>query len=715
MKPSDLALFRSYGRPAIVGAGTVLAALSTPDVGADLYRSVLHRLREAVPAVQLTRGPRDSAPVVSPNGAVVVFLRAGRSGPAQLYAMPLDGGEPFQLAHHPLGASSVRFAPDGRTIAYLAAVPEPGRYGTTTTDGDGRPASSTGVSDGRRYRPQTADGDSADSGAAPTADEEAPRRITSLSYRTDGRGFTGDRREQIFVLELIGPDGSALPDSAPRQLTGESVAISGPAFTPDGRQLVYSRAVSVDSVRSEIAVIAVDRDEPGRGLAVVTPIGDATAPVVVGQTLFYVGAEFDGIDFAGRTPGLWAVPFAGGTPRRLTDPETVHVDGDVGEPAAWHDDMLVAVLDRGSVSLRAVPIDADRADLRSLPVVLGGRRVVSSFQVSGEQVAAVVGDPSSCGDVVMGDIGSLISAHAPVGHDVTTAGGSRLTDVSAPLRGAGIAAPIEITGSAPDGYPVHGWLMLPPARFPAPHPVLLNVHGGPHGAYGWAVFDEAQMYTARGYAVVLPNPRGSAGYGQTHGRALLGALGVKDADDVLAVLDAALTRDDLDAGRVGVMGGSYGGFMTSWLASHAPGRFVAGVSERAVNSWDSLAGTSDIGYFFVEAYAGSDPKELRAKSPLEFADRITMPLLIIHSEQDWRCPVEQAQRLFVALKSRGHETEMLLFPGEGHELSRSGRPKHRVARFEAILDWWSRHLPVGETAGEPAPVRETAGEPAPAG
>lgn len=202
------------------------------------------------------------------------------------------------------------------------------------------------------------------------------------------------------------------------------------------------------------------------------------------------------------------------------------------------------------------------------------------------------------------------------------------------------------------------------------------------------------MYAAHGYAVVLPNPRGSAGYGQEHGRAIVGALGTVDADDVLALLDAALVREDLDAARVGVMGGSYGGFMTSWLASHAPGRFVAGISERALNAWDSFTGSSDIGYFFTEAYVGPDPQEQRTRSPLQYADEIAIPLLIIHSEQDWRCPIEQAQRLFVALKLRGAPAEMLVFPGEGHELSRSGRPAHRQQRFDAILDWWDRYLPV---------------------
>jgi dipeptidyl aminopeptidase/acylaminoacyl peptidase len=139
------------------------------------------------------------------------------------------------------------------------------------------------------------------------------------------------------------------------------------------------------------------------------------------------------------------------------------------------------------------------------------------------------------------------------------------------------------------------------------------------------------------------------------------------------------------------MGGSHGGFMTTWIAAHHGGRFRAAISERAVNAIESFHGSSDIGSFFPRPLYG--PPEVWAKeSPLTYADRIGVPFLIIHSEEDWRCPVEQAQRLFVALKLRGHEAEMLLFPGEGHELSRSGLPSHRVARFEAVLDWWQRHL-----------------------
>src|SRR6266498_1894211 len=160
-----------------------------------------------------------------------------------------------------------------------------------------------------------------------------------------------------------------------------------------------------------------------------------------------------------------------------------------------------------------------------------------------------------------------------------------------------------------------------------------------------------------------------------------------DSTDLLALLDAALTDPELDGDRAGVLGG----FMTSWLVGHTD-RFRAAISERAVNAFDSFEGSSDIGAMFLEVYVGTDPERVKAQSPLTYADKIQTPMLLIHSEEDWRCPLEQAQRLFVALKRRRAEAEMLVFPAEGHELSRSGLPSHRAARFDAILDWWDRHL-----------------------
>ncbi|HWS58843.1 MAG TPA: prolyl oligopeptidase family serine peptidase, partial [Actinotalea sp.] len=251
-------------------------------------------------------------------------------------------------------------------------------------------------------------------------------------------------------------------------------------------------------------------------------------------------------------------------------------------------------------------------------------------------------------------------------------------------------------------YPVHGWVTAPdPARFgTGPHPVVLMIHGGPFAQYTHEVFDEVQVLAGAGYAVVHGNPRGSAGYGAAHGRAIHRAFGTVDADDVLALLAAALAEPGggLDAARVGVMGGSYGGYLAAWLTTRTD-RFTAAVVERGFLDPVSFVGSSDIGWFFGLEYLGDtgSPRAdaaLAAQSPMAHVGRVRTPTLVIHSEQDWRCPVEQGQRWFVELKRRGVPAELLLFPGEGHELTRSGRPRHRAARFEHVVDWWSRHLPV---------------------
>jgi dipeptidyl aminopeptidase/acylaminoacyl peptidase len=231
--------------------------------------------------------------------------------------------------------------------------------------------------------------------------------------------------------------------------------------------------------------------------------------------------------------------------------------------------------------------------------------------------------------------------------------------------------------------------------------VLLTIHGGPFSQYSWSLFDETQVYVSAGYAVVQCNPRGSSGYGQEHGQVVRGHWGELDAADVLAFLDAALAAPELDDERVGVMGGSYGGYLTTLLIGRTT-RFVAAISERAFTDPVSFVGSSDIGWFFPDQYLGTDPERVRAQSALAHAGAITTPTLVVHSEEDWRCPVEQGARLFVELKRRGVPTELLLFPGEGHELSRSGRPQHRLARFQHVLRWWARWLPTPENSWPPA-------------
>ncbi|MGW0587035.1 S9 family peptidase [Streptosporangium sp. NPDC002607] len=637
MRPEDLALLNVPGSVTRHG-DLLLVDVARPDLEADAYSGSLWRVPQDGPPVRFTFGDRDSAPRISPDGAWVAFLRAGDGSP-QLHVMPTGGGEGQPVTDLPLGAGVPVWAPDSRRIAFVARVAEPGRYGTEEGVG---------------------------------AEAEAPRRITGFRYRTEGIGFTLDRRQSLFVVNAL----ADIP--VPVRLTEGPYDVDSPCWTPDGEHVLVSAPRDLDGESLHTDVYAVPAGG-GAPILAVRSDGSAEHPVALpdGEVL-YLGTEFSGLDAVAHNAGLYRAPLritgetaartvagtAAGT--RLTEEESV--DCEPLPPVPLRDGVLVAVRVRGAVELRLVPSGALDAPLEKLVPVLGERASVKSFTSYGEQVVAVVSTPASPGEVVTPD--------------------GPLTDFSGTL--AGIGPLLEITAVSADGYPVHGWLALPEGE--GPHPVLLNVHGGPFHQHGWAFLDETQVYRGAGYAVVLPNPRGSSGYGQAHGRSVIGALGTVDADDVLALLDAALERPECDAGRVGVMGGSYGGFMTSWLAARHGDRFRAAWSERAVNAWDSFTGSSDIGWYFAEAYCGPDVETQRAMSPLSHADRITLPFAVVHSEEDLRCPVEQAQRMFVALRRNGTPAEFLLFPGEGHELSRGGRPKHRLQRFEAVLEWWSRHL-----------------------
>ncbi|WP_370948535.1 alpha/beta fold hydrolase [Amycolatopsis sp. cg5] len=636
MRPEDIQYLTVPGTPALHG-DLLLAAVSRPDLKSDGYRGGIRRIGLDGSESAWTHGERDSAPAISPDGRWVAFLRteSGSDARPQLHVMPSAGGEARRLTSLALGAGAPVWAPDSRRIAFTARVAELGRYGVPRADGE-------------------------------KAEGESPRRITTLYYRVDDVGFLRDRPQRLFVVDTESGELSTLTDAA--------VDVDDPAWTPDGALLIVSapRDWAVDTARLDLYAIPAAGGEPR---LVTRSSGTAMKPTVAPDgSIWFYGSEFPGNLDVARNNALWVQPSSGGGPRLVTEIETVDGDVAAGPPVIVGDEVYFVVRTRGESQLVAVSRDAAEVPLDKLRVIAGERAAVRAFAVHGSTVAAVISTPSTYGEVV------LLDGAAP----------RVLTDYAKPLRDKGIRPLEELTGVAPDGYPVHGWVVKPEGE--GPHPVILMVHGGPFAPYEWSLFDEAQVCAAAGYAVLLANPRGSSSYGQSHGQSIVNAMGTVDADDLIAFLDAALESPDLDAARVGVMGGSYGGYMTGWLAAHHGSRFRAAWSERAVNAWDSFVGSSDIGWFFAEAYVGPDPEVQRARSPLTYADRIDIPFCVVHSEHDWRCPLEQAQRMYVALKSRGAETEMLLFPGEGHELTRSGNPRHRVERFHAVLDWWNKHL-----------------------
>lgn len=687
MIPADLSLLHAPGTPSLAPDGSfAIVARTAPDLDRDEDTGQLWRVATdgSAPPVRLTRGHRDTDPQISPDGRWVAFLRAEPKGRPQVHVVEAAGGEPVRMTDAALGAQSPRFSPDGGALAFLARVPDAGRY----------------VPDG-------------DPGA------ERPRHITELTYRHDGVGFTHDKRRGLFVVDLPrDPEARCvLPASdgggpAARQVAAGDVDLTSLAWLPDGRHVVAvaaRHAARNEDLRADVVVVdtAPDADPAVR------PLTDADAgstlavadaiPTADGTGLWLLAQDMgpSGRDFVARQTGLYrldlrdvaGVPVADGEPVRLTDDDAV--DLDPGTFAATADGVLVGLLRRGTVALQEWRADGSVRELIGGPVVLSGAAAAPDAGL----VVATVAGPATSGDLHAVDLAAGAPG-APGAADVSAVP-RLLTDWSARLRDTGrVREPVEVTASAPDGYPVHGWVVTPdPVRFGAgPHPTILMIHGGPYAQYTVALFDEVQTLAEAGYAVVYGNPRGAAGYGAVHGSAIRYGFGTVDSDDVLALLDAALADPALDADRVGIMGGSYGGYLTAWLTTRTD-RFVAAIVERGFLDPVSFVGSSDIGWFFGLAYLGDgdtdeDRARVAAQSPMAHVSRVTTPTLVIHSEQDWRCPVEQGQRWFVELKRRGVPAELLLFPGEGHELTRSGRPQHRLLRFEHVLEWWARRLPV---------------------
>ncbi|OIH84209.1 peptidase S9 [Arthrobacter sp. UCD-GKA] len=679
MKPEQLELLTTVSAPSLSpDAGRAVVSASSPSFASDSYVGQLWLLEldGSAPPRRLTRGESDSGPRHSPDGMWIAFLRADAKGVAQLAVVEAAGGEPRVLTERTLGVGDFAWSPDGGSIAFLSRTPEPGRYGSIDDVGAGA---------------------------------EAPRHITTLNYRGDGVGFTGDKVQELFTLDVPGleqepfvrPRGRAahglhkvpggLPEATARALAGQDVA--DPCYSPDGRWIYFAAALHEGhdtDLRSQLYRVPAVGEAPAAPELV---LGAADSPWAYraprfsndGATLFALGQFVgeSGTDFLARQVAVCAMDArATGVREAAVLTDTDAVDYTECEQLVPHGQSGVLALARvrGTGELHLVTAGGNSSVLGSGPQVIHGAASNSAT------IVVSYASPDSPGECAALEGGSL----------------RQLTGFGNALRRqTTLSAPREVSFTAPDGYPVHGWIHLP--QGPGPHPVLLNIHGGPFSQYGPAYFDEAQVYAAAGYTVLQCNPRGSSSYGRAHGTAIRHAMGTVDLQDVMAFLDGACASEpDLDEGRVGVLGGSYGGYLTAWTIAHEH-RFAAALVERGFLDPLSFVGTSDIGWFFADAYTGSDPERVAAQSPMAKIGQVRTPTLVMHSEGDYRCPVEQAQRYYVGLKQRGVPTEFVLFPGESHGLSRGGSPWHRRQRFEAILRWFNRYLPVDGSSNQTAP------------
>lgn len=657
MRPADIQLLHSVGAPTLHPSGArVVAAVGHPDLGSDTNVAQLWEFPLGAGGPRrFTRGRSDRSPRFSPDGRILAFLRA-EGGAPQLHVVDARGGEPIALTDRKLGVVEFAWSPDSRCLAFTARDPDSGRYGTVE-----------GLE----------------------SDAEPPRRITTRTWWSNGLGWSIDRRTQLFVVDVPDLDAEpAYPSAATtespagkpslvpeaRRLTSLDADVACPFFAADGRTVWFIAALHDTrdlDLRSDLHRVPGEGGKPESVTASAPPRDIVAAAFGPDGALWAIASELGptGLDFVGRNYSLYRGTSAGEL-APLTDPEPLNLGAGEG---------LLAFDDRG----RGLVIAEERGRQPLLAVAADG-----TFERLSDADDVVLSVASSAGRIVVAS-----ATAASYGELVQLAPGRRpLTTLGATAGSTGLVIPVEEEHPSADGYPVHGWVAVPPG--PGPHPVLLMIHGGPYTQYGVQLFDETQVYASAGYAVVYGNPRGASGYGQAHGRSIRGRMGTDDLADVLAFLDGAVaSHPELDGSRVGILGGSYGGYLTAWAIAHDQ-RFRAAVVERGFLDPEDFIGTSDIGAFFAEEYTGADAASRRTQSPQAVVDRIRTPTLVLHSELDLRCPLSQATRYYLALKRHGVETELLVFPGEDHDLSRSGRPRHRVQRFDAILDWFGRHMPV---------------------
>lgn len=611
-----------------------------------------------------------SDPRIHPDGERVAFVVTRIDLEADAYRRQIHVHQ--ENEHRPFTAGPIdsfpRWSPDGKYLAFLRATDLKKPIAQVAVMGsDGGEARivtdfALGVEglawspDGgqlcvtaKTHRPELAE----------LSDDERgrlPKRITRFPYRFDGRGWLHDRLRQLWLIDPRG-------EEDPKRLTQGDFDESEPVWHPSGERIAF---VTDRHPRQGL--------EPGADLVEANLEGEVTQLTTRGRlvsvaydekgrlhALGFPGTDYPRLDHLHRVEGEELTDLMAGVDRStpLVQPlPRVIIDGDT----VW-----LLLEDSGRLELQTIDRDGNAT------IQTGGDRQVTAFDRHPDgRTVAVVTSPTNPGVLVELDAGServLVENDSKVEPRMP-----------------------ECWRVTSDGLEIDVWAYLPDGA--GSHPVLLNIHGGPATQYGFGFFDEFQVYAGAGYAVVACNPRGSSGRGEDFVRSVReDGWGTVDVTDVIAALESALERFPiLDKDRIGIMGGSYGGFMTAWTTARDH-RFKSAIVERALISFPTFNATSDIAPTFGFNYLGTDDREYSwQKSPLATVDDVRTPTLVIHSEDDFRCPIEQAEQYLFALWRNGVEAEMLRFPGEGHELSRSGKPRHRVERFEAILDWHARYL-----------------------
>jgi dipeptidyl aminopeptidase/acylaminoacyl peptidase len=663
--PSDLYRLALPSDPRIAPDGGVFYVLATQDEPANETRTSIWRAGPEGAPVPFTAGVHDRLPRVSPDGAWLAFV-GERDDAKRIFVMPTSGGEARALGPAFDAIVALAWSPDSTRLAFSAKAPADAATDAIALD-----------------------------------ERTGARHIRALPFKSDDDGLLDGRRRHLFVLSLA----DAAPVE-PRRLTFGDFDANAPAWSPDGSRIAFTARIGRPeaSFSEDLYTIASDG---GDVVKLTASLGPAFAPAYShdGSQIAFLGHEH-GDDLGGfHAAELFTVPATGGTPRSLSaslDRPTIdYVNGDTRgtggqQPPAWGADdreIFVQLASEGACGVVAIASDGS-----SVRHVLGGERDVFAFTRADDgTLAFAFTTPTVPSEIAILDRGGVERT---------------LTACNPWLADRAVRAPRRLRPRAADGTVLDLWLLDPDAgrrrRWRSRFGRRCRARSVCAASARWAAHGVRLVLYVRVSDAREPRYRRRLRQParQSNVRTRLRAgdprrLGRRRCIDVLALLDATLANAPADPARVGLAGGSYGGFMTTWLLGHSD-RFAAGVSMRAVNDFVSEVGATDAGWFLENELAApwtDGGRKLFERSPMRTAHAIAVPLLIEHSERDYRCAIDQGEQLFTLLRRLGRtDVEFVRFTGDGHGLSRTGKPRNRLLRLRAIAQWLIRHLrPAGLT------------------
>jgi dipeptidyl aminopeptidase/acylaminoacyl peptidase len=634
-------------------------------------------------ARQLTSGPRDASPRWSPEGKRLVFVRAtekeGRPQPPQIYLLTFEGGEAQALTDLPRGAGAPQWSPDGKTIAFTGSEDLGKKDDAMTEGGEVKEKQPEHVSD--------------------------VRVITRGAYRSNGPGYLNPKvKTHVWTVAASTSSGSSgslgAPGESPKpkQITKGNFDEGDVSWSPDGKRVYFTANRDAEPYyeppRSDLYSIAPDGSDEKKIVSFDGRVSDYSLSDD-GRRVVLTGSQTRKPIQSYTQPDLFVADnVAGATARNLTADYDFDVGGGIGgdqraprggssEGVIWSKDgryLYVNVAEHGRANLKRV----DAATGKVEPVTTGDHEVQSfTATPDASKMVLLISSPINIGDLFLLD----------------TASGklTQLTKINDELFSQlDLAPPEEIWYTSSDGRKIHGWIQKPP-NFDSSkkYPLILEIHGGPHSAYGFTFTHEFQWMAAKGYVVLYTNPRGSTSYGQDFGNIIQYNYPGDDYKDLMAGVDEILKRGYIDENRLGVTGGSGGGVLTNWTVGHT-NRFKAAVSQRSIADWAGFWYTADFTLFQPTWFRGApweDPEDFVKRSPITYIKNVSTPMMFIEGEADYRTPpADGGEMMFRALKYRKIPTVMVRFPNESHELSRSGAPWHRVERLQHILNWFDKYL-----------------------